>query len=216
MGKVITGFTMSLDGYIAGPGDDIQQLFQWYRSGDTAFPVPGTDMVFQISRASADLLGEQWGAIGAMVTGRRDFEVSDAWGGKPPYGWPSFIISHRPPPPAWAGIDSPFTFVSEGVGAAIAQAKRAAGSKDVVVGGTSIVQQCLRAGLLDEIHIDLASMLLGGGISLFGHLDVTPVALERAAVVEGTDVTHLRYRVVKEDHGATTPAGSDEAPRDTD
>lgn len=196
MGKVVTGFTMSLDGFIAGPNDDIRQLFKWYGSGDTAFPVPGTDMVFQISRASADLIGTEWAAIGAMVTGRRDFEVSDAWGGKPPYGWPTFIVTHSPPQ-AWVKEGSPFTFVTEGVAAAIEQARRVAGEKHVVVGGTTIVQQSLKAGLLDEINIDLASLLLGDGISLFGHLGIEPVELERIAATEGTDVTHLRFRVVK-------------------
>ena len=77
MGKVFTQFTMSLDGFIAGPNDEIAQIFRWYRSGDTDFPVPGTPMVFKIARASADLLGAEWGEIGAIVTGRRDFDVSD-------------------------------------------------------------------------------------------------------------------------------------------
>jgi hypothetical protein len=84
MGKITIGFTMSLDGYIAGPGDDIRQLFRWYRSGDTDFPVHGTDMVFKISRASAEHLRGAWDSIGALVTGRRDFDVSHAWGGTPP------------------------------------------------------------------------------------------------------------------------------------
>lgn len=197
MGKIVTGFTMSLDGFIAGPGDDISHLFKWFGSGDTPFPLPETDLVFQISRASADLLTQEWSAGGAMVTGRRDFEVSEAWGGKPPYGWPTFIVSHRPAPPEWVGAGSPFTFVREGIAAAIEQARAVAGERDVVVGGTTIVQQCLQAGLIDEINIDLASMLLGDGISLFGRLGIEPLELERIAVVEGTDVTHLRYRVVR-------------------
>ncbi len=196
MGKVISGFTMSLDGFIAGPNDDIRRLFTWYYSGDTPFPVPGTDMVFQISRASADYIGELWGSIGAMVTGRRDFDVSGAWGGRPPYGWPAYIVTHTPPQ-EWLREGSPFTFVTDGVASAIEQAKRAAGEKHVVVGGTTIVQQCIKAGLLDEIHIDLASMLLGDGISLFGQLGIEPVDLERTAVIEGTGVTHLRFRIVK-------------------
>lgn len=196
MGNVMTGFTMSLDGFIAGPDDDIRRLFKWFGSGDTSFPVPGTDMVFQISRASANLIGELWGSIGAMVTGRHDFDVSGAWGGQPPYGWPSFIVTHAPPQ-AWIMPGSPFTFVTDGVVSAIEQAKRVAGDKRVVVGGTTIVQQCLKAGLLDEIHIDLASMLLGDGKRLFDHLDIEPLALERLHVVEGVDVTHLGFRVVK-------------------
>ena len=85
MGKIISEFTMSLDGFIAGPDDDVQRLFAWYSSGDTPFPVPGTNMVFQISHASANYIGELWGSIGAIVTGRRDFDVSNAW------GWPSAV-----------------------------------------------------------------------------------------------------------------------------
>lgn len=196
MGKIITGFTMSLDGFIAGPNDNIRQLFKWFASGDTPFPVPGTDMVFQISRASADHIGELWGSIGALVTGRHDFDVSEAWGGTPPYGWPTWIVTHSPPQ-AWVYEGSPFTFVTDGVVRAIEQAKQVAGEKHVVVGGTTIVQQCLRAGLLDEIHIDLASMLLGDGKRLFDHLDAEPIALERVYVVPGTDVTHIGFRVVK-------------------
>lgn len=196
MGNVITGFTMSLDGYIAGPNDDIRQLFKWFSSGDTPFPVPGTDMVFQISKASADVIGPLWGAIGAMVTGRHDFDVSGAWGGKPPYAWPSFIVTHNPPQ-EWLTKDSPFTFVTEGVERALEHARQAAGNKHVVVGGTTIVSQCLQAGLLDEIHIDLASMLLGNGKRLFDHLNMAPIELERLNVVEGTDVTHLSFKVVK-------------------
>ena len=196
MGKVITEFTMSLDGFIAGPNDDIRRLFKWFTSGDTPFPVPGTDMVFQISRASADLIGELWGSIGALVTGRHDFDVSGAWGGNPPYGWPTFIVTHTPPQ-EWVKEGSPFTFITDGVASAIEQAQRVAGDRHVVVGGTTIVQQCLKAGLLDEIHIDLASMLLGDGKRLFEHLDVEPIELQRYYVVEGPDVTHIGFRVVK-------------------
>lgn len=196
MGNVITGFTMSLDGFIAGPNDDIRQLFKWFGSGDTPFPVPGTDMVFQISRASAEVIGPLWASIGAMVTGRHDFDVSDAWGGKPPYAWPSFIVTHTPPQ-AWVKEGSPFTFITDGVESAVEQAKRVARDKHVVVGGTTIVRQCLKAGLLDEIHIDLASMLLGDGKRLFDHLDAAPIELERLHIIEGTDVTHIGFRVVK-------------------
>lgn len=196
MGKLIAGFTMSLDGFIADPHDDIRRLFRWYSSGDTAFAVPGTEMVFHISDASANYLGELWGSIGAMVTGRRDFDVSRAWGGRPPYGWPTFIVTHHPPQ-EWLGEDSPFTFVTDGVPSAIKQAQRIAQERNIIISGSTIVQQCLRAGLLDELNIDLAAMLLGDGISLFGKLGIDPIALERLTVVEGAGVTHLRFRVLK-------------------
>lgn len=196
MGKILTGFTMSLDGFIADPDDDVRRLFKWFTSGDTPFPLPGTDRVFQMARASAEHIGALWGSVGALVTGRRDFDVSRAWGGSPPYGWPAFIVTHAPPA-EWTHAGSPFTFVCDGVDSALAQARQVAGAKHVVIGGTTIVQQCLRAGLLDEIHIDLASMLLGAGIRLFDHLGGEPIELERMHVVEGAGVTHLGFRVIK-------------------
>ncbi len=196
MGKVFTQFTMSLDGLIAGPNDEIGSLFRWYRSGDTDFPVVGTPMVFKIARASADLLQAEWGAIGAIVTGRRDFDVSDAYGGKPPLGVPLFVVTHRAPQ-EWVKEGSPFTFVTDGVASAIKKAKTVAGDKTVSVGGTKIVQQCLMAGLLDEIRIDLVPILLGAGIRLFDNLGTQASELESLGVVEASGVTHLRFRVIK-------------------
>src|SRR5690606_37514267 len=128
--------------------------------------------------------------------GRGDFDASNAWGGKPPFSVPTFIVTHHPPQ-EWVYEGSPFIFVTDGVESAIAQARQAAGDKNVLVGGSKIVQQAIRAGLLDEIIIDLASMLLGNGIPLFGTLGIDPVDLERVQVIEGTDVTHLRYRFVR-------------------
>lgn len=196
MGKVVTGFTMSLDGFIADANDDIGRLFKWYYSGDTPFPLPGTDMVFKMSPASARLFEDLFRTIGAVVTGRRDFDVSRAWGGNPPFSVPTFIVTHTVPQ-EWVYEGSPFTFVTDGINSAIEQAKKAAGDKNVAISGSKITQQCIQAGLIDEISIDLASMLLGDGISLFGHLGIEPVDLERIAVIEGKDVTHLRFRVVK-------------------
>ena len=188
---------MSLDGFIAGPNDEVDRLFRWYSSGDTDFPVAGSPKVFKISRASAELLREEWGALGAIVTGRRDFDVSEAWGGASPLGVPIFIITHRIPP-EWAKTESPFTFVADGVENAVARARQAAGDKNVGVGGSKIVQQCLKAGLLDELHIDLAPILLGAGIRLFDDLGTAPIDLESARVVDALGVTHLRFRVIKE------------------
>jgi dihydrofolate reductase len=89
------------------------------------------------------------------------------------------------------------TFVTDGLESALGQAQAVAGDKDVGVGAASIVQQCLRAGLLDEIHIDLVPVLLGGGVSLFDHLGTGPIDLERTRVIEGAGVTHLTFRVIK-------------------
>ena len=207
MGKVVTELSMSLDGFVAGPndgperplGDGGERLFEWYSSGDTALPLPGTDMVFRVSRASADLLREEWDTFGAMVTGRRMFDIADAWGGNPPGGGPCFVVTHTVPH-EWVTEGSPFTFVTDGVESAIGQAKQAAGDKNVSVSSATIMQQCIKAGLLDEIHIDLAPLLLGDGVRLFDHLGAAPIELERMRVVEAPGVTHLRFRVVKEPH----------------
>lgn len=196
MTKVVTEFTISLDGFIAGPDDDIRPIFGWYYAGDTPYRVPGSGMVFNVSKASADLLQRDWGSVGAIVTGRRDFDVSKAWGGKPPLAVPTFIITHHPPQ-EWSYAGSPFIFVTEGVAAALEQAKAAAAGKDIALGGTKIVQQALQAGLVDEIKLHLAPVLLGAGIRLFDQLNDQTIALEIKDVIEGTGVTHLRYRVVK-------------------
>ncbi|MGQ0603667.1 MAG: dihydrofolate reductase family protein [Anaerolineales bacterium] len=196
MEKVSTQFTMSLDGFIAGPNDDIGRLFGWYGKGDTAFKLPGTDRAFKVSRASAEYLREEWSALGAIVTGRHDFDVSDAYGGVSPLGVPMFIVTHRVPQ-EWVKDGSPFTFVTDGVESALEQAKQVAGDKTVGVGGATIVQQCLRAGWLDEILIDLAPILLGAGTRLFDHFGPDPIDLEVISVVNAPSVTHLKFRVIK-------------------
>jgi dihydrofolate reductase len=196
VGKIIAGFAMSLDGFIAEPDDNVQHLFRWYFSGDVEFPLQGTDLVFKVSRATADLLQDLWPTLGVFVTGRRDFDVSGAWGGKPPLGVPAFIVTHTPPQ-EWVKAGSPFTFVTDGVASAIAQARQVAGDKNVAVGGSTVVQQCLNAGLLDEIYINLVPVLLGAGVRLFDNLAAGPVELERIGVVEAPNVTHLHFRVVK-------------------
>ena len=196
--------SVSQDGFVAGPndgperplGEGGERLFQWYSSGDTALPLPGTDMVFQVSRASADLLREEWATLGAMVVGRRTFDIARAWQGQPPGGGPCFVVTHTVPR-EWGKAGSPFTFVTDGVASAIRQAQQAAGDKDVALGSAQIMQQCLQAGLLDELRIDLVPVLLGDGVRLFDHLSAAPIELERTRVVEAPGVTHLRFRVVK-------------------
>jgi len=204
MGKVILGISMSLDGFVAGPNDSPEnplgdgggRLFEWYFSGDTPFIMAGDVPEFKVSRASAELLEEATKTFGAMVAGRRMFDIANAWQGHPPGEGPCFIVTHIPPR-EWQKEGSPFTFVTDGVESAIQQAKAAAGDKNVAVSSASIAQQCLQAGLLDEIHIDLAPVLLGGGVRLFEHLGHEPIALETIKVVAAPGVTHLFFRVVK-------------------
>jgi dihydrofolate reductase len=145
MGEVATGLSMSLDGFIAGPNDGPERplgeggewLFEWYSSGDTEYRWPGTEMVFIISPQSARLLSETHTKMGAFVTGRRTFDITNGWGGRPPLGVPTFVVTHSVPQ-AWVHEGSPFTFVTDGVESAVEQAKAAAGDKVVAVGAASI------------------------------------------------------------------------------
>jgi dihydrofolate reductase len=195
MGKVVTGIAMSLDGFIAGPNDEVSQLFKWYFGGDVEIPIQDGTMSLRVSPKSAEVLEGAFRSTGAMVAGRRMFDISHGWGGHPPFA-PCFILTHHPPQ-EWIKEGSPFTFVTDGIESAIAQAKAAAGDKDVAVATATTTQQALKAGLLDEISIGLSPLLLGEGVRLFEHLGIEPVELEIVQVVEAPGVTHLRYRVVK-------------------
>jgi dihydrofolate reductase len=111
-------------------------------------------------------------------------------------GVPAVVLTHRVPQ-EWVYEGSPFTFITEGVENAIEEARKIAGDKNIGVGGADITRQCLKLGLLDEIHIDLVPVLLGQGVRLFDHLGIEPVELERTGVIESPGVTHLSFRVVK-------------------
>jgi dihydrofolate reductase len=203
MGKVVFNMTMSLDGFVAGPndspdnglGDGGDALFNWYFSGDTEISVSEGTPVLKVSQQSAEILKEALATYGAGVWGRKTFDIARAWGGHPP-GSPAFIVTHTVPQ-EWVYDGSPFTFVTDGVESAIQQAKKAAGDKDVVVCTASILQQCLNLGLVDEIHLDVAPLLLGKGVRLFDHLNIEPIKLERIRAIEAPGVTHLGFRVDK-------------------
>jgi dihydrofolate reductase len=196
VGKVAAVFAMSLDGFIADAKDDVWPLFGWLLNGDTPLQAPGVDRPFKTSPASAAHYQELVETTGAEVTGRRDFDISRAWGGKHPFGIPAFIVTHSPPP-EWVYEGSPFTFVTDGVASAIEQARKAAGDKNVIVNGSQVAQQCLQAGLIDEIQIELIPVLLGAGVRLFDNLGPEPIDLETTSVVGAPGVTHLKFRVVK-------------------
>jgi dihydrofolate reductase len=203
MGKVMSGLTMSLDGFIAAPNDGPEnplgeggmRLFDWYSSGDTEYVVPSGGMAFMVSKQSADLLRETFSSIGAIVTGRRTFDITNGWGGKHPLDAPVFVLTHNVPE-GWDYEGSPFTFVTDGVESAVEKAKAVAGDKNVAVGAASLAQQCLRAGILDEVHVDLVPVLLGGGVRFFDDLG-EQIELERTRLIEAPDVTHITFRVVK-------------------
>ena len=203
MGKVVFNMTMSLDGFVAGPNDSPEKglgeggdaLFNWYFSGDTEiFLSEGTPML-KVSPQSAEILKASMKNYGAGVWGRKTFDIAGGWGGHPP-GSPCFIVTHNVPQ-EWVYEGSPFTFVTGGVESAIHQARKVVGDKDVVVCTASILQQCLNLGLMDEIHVDVAPLLLGKGVRLFDHLEIQPTDLECIRVIHAPGVIHLGFRVLK-------------------
>jgi len=203
MGKVTFNMTMSLDGFVAGPndgpenglGDGGDGLFTWYFSGDTEVFMSEGVPPLKVSKQSAELLKEAISNYGAGVWGRRTFDIAHAWGGNPP-GSPAFIVTHNVPQ-EWVKEGSPFIFVTDGVESAIHKAMKAAGDKDVVICTPSILQQALKAGLVDEIHVDVAPILIGGGVSLFNQFGIGPINLECIRALQTPHVTHLGFRVVK-------------------
>jgi dihydrofolate reductase len=153
-------------------------------------------MKFKVSRASAELFQEAWRTVGAIVTGRKNFNLAGAWGGNPPLGVHHFVVTHTIPQ-KWVKEGSPFTFVTDGVESAINLAKKTAGDKDVIISSADIMRQALYAELLDEINIDLVPILLREGNRLFEPLGTEPIELEVKHIIEGHGVTHMRYAVVK-------------------
>lgn len=195
MSRVVAIMSMSLDGYVAGPNDDVAEVFSWYfASGDVEVQTGGSDpMTFRVSAPSAAHIRDLTGGLGAVLTGRRTFEVAGGWGGNHAWG-PAFVLCHEVPA-GWPRPDSTVHFVTDGLESAVSRAKAAAGGKSVGVHGADTIRQLLNAGLLDELSIDLAAVLLGSGTRLFDDLDRTPAALGSPTVVAGVGVTHLRYPV---------------------
>jgi dihydrofolate reductase len=199
---VVTGLSTSLDGFIAGADDTPDQplgvggerLFKWFGDGDTPsrfYPH------FRMSAASAEFFDAYAARAGAIITGRHTYDVSDAWGGSGPLpGVPLFVLTHRLPDTVPEG-DPPYTFVTEGIERAVELARAAAGDKDVDLMGAKVVQQALRAGLLDELIIHLVPVVLGRGVRLLDGLEPGSVEFELVQMVDAPGVTHLRYRVVK-------------------
>jgi dihydrofolate reductase len=191
--KVISGISMSLDGFVTGPnvtreqqlGDGGQALHQWLHEPDPR---------------DTDLLAGMRQGVGSILMGRLSYDLAEGeggWGDGGPAGpAPCFVLTHDPPPSETVRAPSVFTFVTDGIHSAVDQAKAAAGDKVVGVHGASVAQQCLAAGLLDEIQIHLAPILLGSGTRLFEHLG-GQLQLERAEVIDTSNVTHLRFKVIR-------------------
>ncbi|MGV3711319.1 MAG: dihydrofolate reductase family protein [Gemmatimonas sp.] len=195
MSKLIALMSMSLDGFVATPDDGVGEVFDWYmNSGPVEINAGGDDpMTFHVSRSSAVYIRALWSELGAVLTGRRTFDVAGGWGGNHAWG-PAFVLTHNVPD-GWPRPNSSVHFVTNGLESAVRQAKAAAGNKAVGVHGADTIQQLLNAGLLDELQIDLAATLLGSGIRLFDALENTPSKLGDPVVIAGNGVTHLRYTV---------------------
>ncbi len=215
MARLTLDISMSLDGYIAGPnpslehplGEGGEQLHEWVfklaRFRDTHGMEGGE------TNTDDELVAESIDATGATIMGRRMFSGGEGtwsvdpnadgwWGDDPPFHGPVFILTHHAREPVTKQGGTTFTFVTDGIDAALEQARAAAGDKDVAVGGgADVVQQYLRAGRLDEIQIHLVPVFLGAGTRLFEGLPADEVRLEPERVVDSPTVTHIKYRVVR-------------------
>lgn len=194
MSKVIANASMSLDGFIAFDDNNIGELFEWYDNGDVEIVNEGELPPFHVTQASADYWRSWVDSLGVLVVGRELFDVTDGWHGKHPIGVPIVVVTHEPPRDwSYPGSDD-FHFVTEGIDAAIGQAKEIADDRDIGVTAGTIAGQALEAGLLDEVAIDLVPVVMGSGRRFFG--DAGPARLgDPTAVVRGSRVTHLRFPV---------------------
>jgi dihydrofolate reductase len=158
---------------------------------------PSGDLTFKVSPADVEFIRESFSTIGAMISGRRTFDITNGWNGRHTLDVPVVVVTHTVPE-AWVREHdgAPFTFVTDGIERAVATAKAIVGEKDIGVAAASIAQQCIRAGLLDEIHVTVAPLLLGSGVRLFEHLGAGPIELEKIRVIETPDVTYLGFRIV--------------------
>jgi dihydrofolate reductase len=199
---VTADLSTSIDGFIAGLQDSPDRplgiggdpLFDWFGDGDTPSRYYPS---FRMSSVSANVIDESASRIGAVIAGRRTYDVSDGWGGSGPLpGVPLYVLTHRIPENVPAG-DPAYTFVTEGIEQAVELARTAAGEKNVDLMGASIVQQSLRAGLLDQITIHLVPVVIGRGVRLLDGLEPGGVELALARVVDAPGVTHLTYRVLR-------------------
>ena len=213
MARLVLDISMSLDGFVAGPnqtleeplGEGGERLHEWaFRLASWRAP---HGMSGGETGPDDDLVREGLERTGAVIMGRRMFSGgkgpwendpnSDAWWGEnPPFHVPVFVLTHHEREPVEKEGGTTFTFVTDGIESALEQARAAAGDKDVALaGGADVAQQYLRAGLLDELRIHLAPVLLGSGVSLFGELEGERPRLKLTQVLEAPYATHLTYQV---------------------
>jgi dihydrofolate reductase len=213
--KVRTDITMSLDGFVAGPNRTLEQplgeggerLHEWAFAAVSWRERHG--LAGGEQNADSDVIRESQDATGAVVMGRRMFSGGEGpwsedpnatgwWGDDPPFHVPVFVLTHHAREALVMQGGTSFAFVTGGIEAAVEQAREAAGERDVLVaGGGSVLQQALQAGLLEELQVHVAPLLLGGGVRLFADTLERIVDLEPERVIESPAVAHLRYRVVR-------------------
>jgi len=199
MGNVVVDLTMSLDGFIAGSDDspDLplgrggERLFTWMSAGPESNRV---ERRLAPPDPSKVVMDEWMTEYGAIVSGRRTFDIAGGWKDEHPLDVPIFVVTHQVPT---HGNWSPrVSFVTDGIERALELAQKAAGDLKVSVCAANIAQQLLRAGMLDEIQVNVVPLLLGSGVRLFDHLGRNSITLEQVRVIESEGVTHLRYHVV--------------------
>ncbi len=191
MGKVVLYGSVSVDGFIADEKDQPGPLFDWLSNGDVPLDASGA---LKVSQASYDYTRSYWDQIGVTIAGRHVFDITSGWDGKPPSGIDHVIVvTHRPPPAGWDDA-APFHFVN-GVEAAVARAQALAGERLVEVAAGDVGGQALAAGLVDEVRMDVAPVVLGSGKRYFGAVKAQHLLEGPDVVIQGNRVLHLRYRV---------------------
>ena len=213
MGSVIMHNVVSIDGFIADDNDDVGPLHEWYFSGDTPigpiaeggdrFDHSGVGSGFRVSRASAEYVGPMWESIGAIVMGRRLFDLVNGWEGQPPAGDHVVVLSDRPKPEGWHPAAS-YHFVA-GAAAAIDKAKELAGERTISVNAGNAGSQILAAGLVDEVAMDVVPVVFGSGKRYFDNIKGRLMLEDPHVVIQGERVLHLRYRVRKSPVPPTIP-----------
>lgn len=198
MGKTVMGAVVSLDGFIADDTDRVGPLFDWYTNGDVSWSFEGSNREARTTQASADFMRAYYAEVAAGVIGRRLFDLTNGWDGKPAAGEHVFVVTHEPPT-NWEHADTaPFTFVNS-VESSIGAAREYAGDRLVDVSGGQIGGQALRLGLIDQVVVNLVPVVFGSGRPFFATGPLAdPVLLENPSrVVPGDRVMHLVYDVPK-------------------
>ncbi len=192
MARILAHMTMSLDGYIATDTDEVGALFDWYDAGSIELATGNPGIRFHLDEAGADMLRSLMSEIGALICGRRLFDIAGGWDDQHPIGAPVVVVTHTPPVDVerW-----PRTRFVSNVQDAVAEAGSIAGDRDIAVASANVVGQLLDLDLIDEVAVSLVPVLMGGGKTYFGNLTRGPVMLADPTVVTGTRATHLRYRV---------------------